>query len=122
MKTTKTQKAFPLFAITLVATSVLAWLTPTDYYQAIIENDFIRSLKEKLTEYNQKMPEERLYLQLDKPFYEPGDDVWFSAYIRDGISLKASGKSDIVHIELINPKGTVEKKIISFVWSEKFHW
>ncbi|MFO0433851.1 MAG: alpha-2-macroglobulin family protein, partial [Sphingobacteriaceae bacterium] len=29
----------------------------------------------------------------------------------DGISLKPSTKSDIVYIELINPKGTVEKKI-----------
>jgi uncharacterized repeat protein (TIGR01451 family) len=111
MKTTKTQKALPLFAITLAAASMLAWLTPTDYYQALMENDFIRSVKEKLSGYNQKIPEDRLYLQLDKPFYEPGDDVWFSAYIRDGISLKASNKSDIVHIELINPKGTVEKKI-----------
>jgi len=43
--------------------------------------------------------------------YEPGDDIWVSAYVRDGISLKASKNSDIVHFELINPKGTVEKKI-----------
>ncbi len=111
MKTTKTQKASPIFALAFVATSVLAWITPSDYYQAVIENDFIKSIKEKLTEYNTKLPEDRLYLQMDKPFYEPGDDIWFSAFVRDGASLKASHKSDIVHIELINPKGTVEKKI-----------
>ncbi|MBA3665030.1 MAG: hypothetical protein H0W61_12590 [Bacteroidetes bacterium] len=111
MNTTKTRKASPLIALTVIATSILAWATPTDYYQAVMDNEFIRSIKEKLTEYNQKLPEDRVYLQLDKPFYEPGDDIWFSAYIRDGGSLKPSGKSDIVHIELINPKGTVEKKI-----------
>lgn len=111
MKTTQTKKTSSLFALAVVATSIMAWVTPTEYYQAVIENDFIRSLKEKLTEYNQKMPEDRVYLQLDKPFYEPGDDIWFSAYVRDGLSMKSSAKSDIVYIELINPKGTIEKKI-----------
>ncbi|MCW3078062.1 MAG: large extracellular alpha-helical protein [Bacteroidetes bacterium] len=111
MKTTKTQKASPIFALTVIVTSVLAWASPGDAYKAVMENDFIRSIKEKLTEHNQKLPEDRLYLQLDKPFYEPGDDVWFAAYIRDGLSLKSSTKSDVIHIELINPKGTVEKKI-----------
>ncbi|MGZ3899508.1 MAG: hypothetical protein ACXVNQ_04015, partial [Bacteroidia bacterium] len=72
MKTTKTRKASPLIALTVIATSILAWATPTEYYQAVMENEFIRSLKEKLTEYNHKLPEDRVYLQLDKPFYEPG--------------------------------------------------
>lgn len=111
MKINPTKKTSSLFALTVVATSVLAWLTPKDYYQAMLENDFIKSLKEKLSEYNQKLPEDRVYLQMDKPFYEPGDDIWISAYVRNGTTLKASDKSDIVHIELINPKGTVEKKI-----------
>lgn len=111
MKTTKTKKTSSLFALAVVATSAMAWITPTEYFQAAMENDFIRSLKEKLTEYNQKLPEDRVYLHLDKPFYEPGDDIWFSAYVKDGATLKSSSKSDIVHVELINPKGTVEKKI-----------
>jgi hypothetical protein len=91
--------------------STLAWLTPNSYYQAAMENDFIRGLKEKIALYNKTAPEDRVYLQLDKPMYEPGDDIWIAAYIRDGISLKPSDKSDIIHVELINPKGTVEKKI-----------
>jgi hypothetical protein len=111
MKTSKTQKSSAFLALTIVATSALAWLTPSDYYQSMMENDLIKSIKEKLTEYNKKMPEDRMYLQLDKPLYEPGDDIWISAYVRDGVSMKPSSKSDIVHIELINPKGTVEKKI-----------
>ena len=86
-------------------------MTPSDYYKSLVENDLIRSIKEKLSAYNKHLPEERLYLQMDKPMYEPGDDIWVSAYVRDGISLKASKNSDIVHFELINPKGTVEKKI-----------
>lgn len=91
--------------------STLAYLTPNSYYQAAMENDFIKGLKEKIALYNKTAPEDRVYLQLDKPMYEPGDDIWIAAYIRDGISLKPSDKSDIIHVELINPKGTVEKKI-----------
>jgi hypothetical protein len=111
MKTSKNQKSSTLFALSIAAASALAWLTPSEYFQSAIENDFIKSVKEKLTEYNKKMPEDRVYLQLDKPLYEPGDDIWISAYVRDAQNLKPSSKSDIVHIELINPKGTVEKKI-----------
>lgn len=111
METSKTKKTSSLFALAIAATSLLAWVTPSDYYQSLVENDLIRSIKEKLTAYNAHLPEERLYLQMDKPMYEPGDDIWVSAFVRDGISLKASKSSDIIHIELINPKGTVEKKI-----------
>lgn len=111
METTKTKKTSSLFALAIAATSVLAWITPSDYYQSLAENDLIRSIKEKLTAYSTHLPEERLYVQMDKPMYEPGDDIWVSAYVRDGISMKASKTSDIVHFELINPKGTVEKKI-----------
>ena len=111
MQTTKTKKFTHIFAVAAITASVVAWITPASVYQAAAENDFIKSLKKKLTEYNAHVPEDRVYLQLDKPFYQPGDDIWLAAYVRDGLSLKPSDKSDIVHVELISPKGTVEKKI-----------
>lgn len=111
METGKSKKTTAFITLALATSSLLAWITPSEYYQAVIENDFIRSLKNKLTEYNSKLPEDRVYLHLDKPMYEPGDDIWISAYVRDGQSLKPSQKSDIIHVELINPKGTVERKI-----------
>lgn len=111
MQTTKTKKFTHIFAVAAITASLVAWMTPASVYQAAAENDFIKSLKKKLTEYNAHKPEDRVYLQLDKPFYQPGDDIWLAAYVRDGLSLKPSDKSDIVHVELISPKGTVEKKI-----------
>jgi alpha-2-macroglobulin-like protein len=111
MQTTPTKKMSYIAVLGAVTMSTLAWLTPPGYFQAAMENEFIKSVKKKLVEYNERLPEDRVYLQLDKPFYEPGDNVWFSAYVRDGQSMKASGKSDILHIELLSPKGTVEKKI-----------
>lgn len=61
--------------------------------------------------WNSNLPEDRLYVMCDKPFYAPGETIWFTAFVRDGGSFKPSSKSDIVHVELINPKGSVERKL-----------
>jgi len=106
--TTKTTR---YTAIGLLTLSLAAWVTPASVYKLAMENEVISMIKKKLTRYNDALPEDRVYLHFDKPFYEPGESIWFSAYVRDGQTLKASHKSDIVHIELINPKGGVEKKI-----------
>src|SRR6267154_2371671 len=99
MQTTKTKKLSYIAALGAITMSTLVWVTPNSYFHQAMENDFIKSLKNKLTSYNEHSPEDRVYLQLDKPFYEPGDDIWISAYIRDGVNLKPSSKSDIIHVE-----------------------
>lgn len=104
-------KKLGVVALGAAALTLVAFMTPSNYYQMAMDNEFIRSLKKKLTAFNEQMPQDRLYLQFDKPMYEPGDNIWFSAYVRDGATLKQSSKSDIVHVEFLNPKGTVEKSI-----------
>src|SRR4051812_8290967 len=84
----------------LVMLVPLAWMAP-ESYQLLKENDLIRSLKKKISSYNEQLPEDRVYLQFDKTFYEPGETVWFSAFVRNGQTIKPSLKSDIVHVELI---------------------
>lgn len=74
-------------------------------------NELINKIKQNLDLYNHYLPQEKVYLQFDKPFYKPGDDIWFSAYLRNGVDLKASTTSEILHVELINPKGNVEKTL-----------
>lgn len=112
MQTTKRSfKTLSTAAFSVTVLFLLAWISPGTMYQMVSENDFIRTLKKKLSTYNEQMPEDRVYLQCDKPLYEPGDNIWFSAYVRDGVTLKPSGKSDIIHVELLNPKGTIEKSI-----------
>jgi len=53
--------------------------------------------------------EEQVYLQVDKTFYKPGEDIWFSAWIIDREQQTLTNLSEIVYVELINPKGKVEK-------------
>ncbi len=74
-------------------------------------NEIIKEIVEKFIAVSKDRPEDRVYLHFDKTFYKPGETIWFKAYIRNGNNLKASSQSDIPHLELINPKGSVEKEI-----------
>jgi len=100
-----------LAALSLAIVSLVAWITPEGYFHPESENEFIRTLKKKTSAFTTQLPEDRVYLSSDKPFYEPGETIWLSVFVRDGQSLKPSRKSDIVHIELLNPKGAIEKKL-----------
>ncbi len=111
MRNINSKKLSQVVVLSITILALVAWIAPSNVYQLAMENDFIRSLKKKLTTYNEQKPEDRIYLQFDKPLYEPGDNIWFSAFVRDAITMKPSGKSDIIHIEFINPKGTIEKTI-----------
>lgn len=76
-----------------------------------LSDNFFSMLKSQLQQYNKQMPEEKVYLQLDKPFYKPGDAVWFQTYLIEANQHKASNISNVVYVELIDPKGNIEKKL-----------
>ncbi|MBI4645149.1 MAG: hypothetical protein HY738_00800, partial [Bacteroidia bacterium] len=77
----------------------------------IVDSEFLKKLREKFEKFCSQLPEDRVYLQFDKPFYKPGETIWFSAYVRNGADLKPSLKSEILHVELISPKGNAEKEL-----------
>ncbi len=81
------------------------------YTQTFIDNEFIKLLKERLSALTRLLPQDRIYLHTDKPLYKSGETIWFAAYIRNGEDLRPSSQSDIVHVELIGPKGGVEKEL-----------
>jgi alpha-2-macroglobulin-like protein len=76
----------------------------------ISNHPFMRQLQEQLDTYTAKLASEKTYIQFDKLFYKPGETIWFAAYVRDAKDLQAAA-SRVVYVELINPKGTVEKTI-----------
>jgi len=49
-----------------------------------------------------KFPVEKLYLQLDKPYYTIGDTIHFKGYLVDGNFLSPSKKSGLIYVELYN--------------------
>src|SRR3990172_8091078 len=105
------QIIYGVVAACVAVTSFITLMRAGEFYINITENEFIRMLIKKTEWFNEQFPQDRVYLHFDKPFYEPGEAIWFSAYLRDGETMKPSSKSDIIHVELLNPKGSVEKHI-----------
>jgi TonB-dependent SusC/RagA subfamily outer membrane receptor len=101
MKAFKFRAALPL----LIGMGLLSLDAP------LLSDGFFGMLKNQLQQYNKQMPEEKVYLQLDKPFYKPGDAIWFQSYLLDANHHKASSISNVIYVELINPKGNVEQKL-----------
>ncbi|MBK9016188.1 MAG: hypothetical protein IPM82_20160 [Saprospiraceae bacterium] len=75
------------------------------------DSSFFQKLINQLSLHNERLSPEKVYLQFDRLFFEPGEDIWFNAYVRDANSLKASPKSEILYVELLGPNGSVLKKI-----------
>ena len=89
-----------LLLLSLLALSAAAWP----------ENPFLQRLRQQLDQWQAARPEDKVYLQTDRPLYRPGETIWFSVQVRHGASLQASAQSQIVHVELIDPKGQVQRK------------
>ncbi|WP_156115583.1 TonB-dependent receptor plug domain-containing protein [Psychroserpens sp. Hel_I_66] len=51
-------------------------------------------------------PVEKIYTQTDRPFYFPGETIWFKSYLVNQ-DHTISNISDVVHAQLISPRGTV---------------
>ncbi len=75
------------------------------------DTSFFQKIAARLTSFNQHYAPEKVYLQFDRSFFEPGEAIWFNAFVRDANSLKASGKSEILYAELLAPNGSVLNKI-----------
>ncbi|MBI3510997.1 MAG: hypothetical protein HY064_10065 [Bacteroidetes bacterium] len=106
-----TRKSLGFATLLIAAFTMFAWLYPAGYFQLPMENEFIKSVKQKLSDYNKQLPEDRVYVSTDKPLYSPGETMWLSVFVRNGQTLKPSKKSDIVHVDLIDPKGAVTQTI-----------
>ena len=46
------------------------------------------------------LPQERIYLQTDKPYYAAGDTVWFRAHLTDAETNEPVSRSRFVYVEL----------------------
>jgi hypothetical protein len=69
------------------------------------------AVRDKFLAFQKSMPQDRVYLMLDKPFYYPGEILWFQAYLRDGGRMEPSRASSILHVEWISPSGNKAKEL-----------
>ena len=50
---------------------------------------------------------EKVYLHTDKPFYSSGETLWYKSYLVNAIDHKASQKSRVIYVDLINPNDSL---------------
>ncbi|MEM8893526.1 MAG: hypothetical protein AAGC88_03045, partial [Bacteroidota bacterium] len=72
-----------------------------------IDERFIIELSNKIASYNEALPVEKVYLQIDKEVYQPGDDLWFKGYILDAISFRPIERSKTLFVNVIDASGAI---------------
>ncbi len=75
---------------------------------------------EILHNFENKYTPEKTYIHTDKPFYTSEETIWFKSYLVDGGTHKATTKSNVLHVELINPKDSIVYKTKLFVDQNTF--
>lgn len=65
----------------------------------------ISEVLEKINQYFNERPMEKIFLHMDKPYYTSGDDLWYSAYVVNYNSNTASKLSEILHVEIFDKEG-----------------
>lgn len=69
------------------------------------------SLKNRFDALHRLWPGERMYVSTDKPLYNKGETIWLSVFLAEESRLTQPALSEIVYVEWINPKGSIEKKL-----------
>ncbi len=68
------------------------------------DDDFSKIILSRLQEYRRIFPQEKAYLQLDKPYYVTGDTLFFKAYLAEGSVHFADSASQVLYVDLIDKR------------------
>lgn len=74
-------------------------------------NDDFQVFLERMKQFNEKYPQEKVHLHLDKPYYAIGDNIWFKAYLYNSTTQEPSDISKILYVELINERDSIKQQL-----------
>src|SRR5581483_11027628 len=69
-----------------------------------------QSVKSNIEYLGTNLPQEKIYIQFDKPAYAPGETVWFKAYIMSGID--PSTISTNFYCDFADADGNILKHVV----------
>ena len=75
------------------------------------QDDPIERIISQFNKWSSANPQEKVYLQLDKPSYAIGDDIWFKAYVTIGSGHKLSTLSGVLNAELIDDHDAIKQRL-----------
>lgn len=101
-----TNKFFASLVIFLIVGSLAS------FKPAQSNNDLLERIITNLDRYNKLLPQEKLYLHTDKPYYIAGEDLFYKAYIVNALFLYQESNTELVHVELRGKNGTLLRQKI----------
>ena len=67
--------------------------------------------KTKISDYFAGHVGRRIYVQIDKPIYKPGETIWFKVWDLKARSLDGDHPSQGMMAELVSPRGSVAQRL-----------
>lgn len=58
----------------------------------------------------EKIPKEKLYLHLDKPYYGAGEKIWFKGYLLNAVTHQDNAQSNFIITELVNRSDSIVER------------
>lgn len=68
-------------------------------------------LVNSLQRWTDSIPQEKIYLHMDKPYYALGDTVWFKGYLTVGPKHQLSALSGAMYVELLSEKDSLLQQL-----------
>ncbi len=72
---------------------------------------FLTKITQQITRYWKHTAPEKVYVQLDRTLYVPGETIWLNAFLRAAKSLRVSERSEVLYVELYSPKSSLIKQL-----------
>ncbi|GAB3934778.1 carboxypeptidase-like regulatory domain-containing protein [Mucilaginibacter myungsuensis] len=76
------------------------------------KNDQLEKLFSRLERFNKEYPQEKVHLQLDKPYYSVGEDIWLKAYVVNAERNVLSDQSKILYVDLLDDRDSVKQTLL----------
>src|ERR1035437_3012849 len=68
---------------------------------------FAQTITKRFTKQWYNTPQEKVYLQTDKPYYSAGEELWFKGYLVNATTLEPTALSQFIYVELIDKSDSV---------------
>ena len=90
----------------LVIALFLAVTVPSNSADKIVP-DFSNAITNQFLKQWIITPQEKVYLQTDKPYYSAGEELWFKGYLVNAVTLIPNAGSQFIYVELIDKSDSV---------------
>lgn len=71
------------------------------------EDRRLRTINSRLEKFNSQYFQQKVYIHTDRDEYTVADDIWFKAYVINGMTHQRDSQSVNLYVELINPRNQI---------------